>query len=76
VAPEGLLREQQVTIDGDFEDSSLGRDDDQRRDRMLVFVQDLGRQTDGPVGISSLGAVFDADLHRPLRIAVLVTGLD
>ena len=43
---------------------------------MLVLVQYLGRQTDGPVGVASNGAVFDADLHRRLRVAVIRTGLD
>ena len=69
VPAEGLLGEDEIAVDRDFEDAAGRRDDDEGGHGVLHFVQDLSRQTDGSVAISSLGAVFDADLHRALRIA-------
>jgi hypothetical protein len=44
-------------IDGDFETPTIGRHQNERIDLHLKFFQQLGRQTDGTIGIMSNGAV-------------------
>jgi hypothetical protein len=53
-------------VDDDLEDTSPGRDQGEGLHVVLELGQDLGRQTDGTVGIASDGAVFDGDLHSIL----------
>lgn len=64
-----LLRPDQVFVDGDFEGAAAGRDQHQRRDRVLLLLQQPGRQTDGLVGVVSGDAVLDCDFHSCPSIA-------
>ena len=63
MAFRGLLGEDEVTVDHDFEHPAAGGDQGQLGDGAGVARQELGRQTDGPVRVVSDHAVFDADLH-------------
>ena len=62
----GLLGIDEITVDGDLEDASTRRDEDEIVDRLLELFEDLGRQTDGLVEIASDRAVLDGDLHIAL----------
>jgi hypothetical protein len=58
-----LLRVHKIPVDLHLEDAATGRSDLQRADRVLVLLKQIGRQTDGSVGVASDGAISDADLH-------------
>ena len=57
---EGGLGENQPPVDRDLEAPSVRRDDLHRRKLCLERLQQLGRQTGGPLGVVSDDAVLDA----------------
>lgn len=67
VAAGGLLRVDEVAVDGDLEDAAPRRDQRELLDGLLELPEQRGRQTDGPVRVPSDRAVLDADLHGLLR---------
>jgi len=71
VTPRRLLGIDQRAVDDHLEDAALAGDQDQVRDGVLELGQDLGRQTDGTVGVASDRAVFDADPHPDPPLARL-----
>jgi hypothetical protein len=58
-----LLRVDERIVHRDLEDPAAGGQEGQCADLILVIVEQCVRQTDGPIEVSSGGAVFDGNLH-------------
>jgi hypothetical protein len=61
----GLLREDEVAVHRDFEDTATRRFDDEVRDVVFELFEDPLRQTDGSRCVASFAAVLDAYVHGP-----------
>lgn len=58
-----FFRPDQIAVDPDFESASPRGDESKGRYRILLFPQQLRRQTDGFICVVSGYAVFDFDVH-------------
>lgn len=58
------LRPDLPAVDGHLERPTGSRDQSEFLHPALFLFEDLGRQTDGPVGVVSGNAVLDLDLHK------------
>lgn len=64
---QGELREHRLTVESDLEPPAVGRDELDRLQPRLEGLQEIGRQTGGPLSVVSNGAVFDADPDHRFR---------
>ncbi len=58
-----LLGPDDFAVDGELERSPARGNQSQTIDSVTMFAQDLGRQTDGLIGVVSDYAVFEFDFH-------------
>jgi hypothetical protein len=66
MAAQRALGEHQLAVHGDFKNAAFAGNQTPRADKrlQLALAQNFSRQTDGPVGIVSNGAIFDGDFQK------------
>jgi len=62
------FREDRFAIHADFKGAARAGDEGEGSDLRFVVLQQVGRETHGPVGVVSNGTVFDPDVYHSFKL--------